>query len=119
MKLAIIGSRNFNDYSLAVAHIKHFIEQEKWKLTHIISGGAKGADQLGAQFALEHDLELITLHPDWKTFGKGAGVVRNTQIIQQADCVIAFWDGKSKGTKDSIAKAKASNKKTIIIRIAQ
>ncbi len=118
MKLAIIGSRSFEDYEFAVAQLHELIQKEKWVLTHIVSGGAKGADQIGERFALEHELELLLFKPDWKRFGKRAGFMRNSDIIAHSDAVVAFWDGASRGTKDSIDKAKALNKKVMVVHIA-
>ena len=80
----------------------------------IVSGGAKGADTLAEKFALENHLEMIVFKPDWKKFGKRAGFLRNTIIIENATIVFAFWDGKSNGTKDSIDKAEKLNKKVIV-----
>ncbi|WP_158964041.1 SLOG family protein [Myroides fluvii] len=117
MKLAIIGSRSFEDYPLAAIHIQEVIEKENLKLTHIVSGGAKGADQLGARFALAYHLELIVFKPDWKRYGKRAGFIRNTEIVAHADCILAFWDGQSKGTKDSIDKATGAGKKVIVVYV--
>lgn len=118
MKLAIIGSRSFEDYGFAAAHIQQFIAQEKEILTHIVSGGAKGADQFGARFAEQNKVELLLFKPDWKRYGKRAGFIRNTDIVAHADCILAFWDGQSKGTKDSIDKATALNKKVVVVDIA-
>ena len=66
MKLAIIGSRSFEDYALLKAQLLTLIQKDSLSLTHIVSGGAKGADTLGAQFAKEHQLELVVFKPDWK-----------------------------------------------------
>ena len=106
MKLAIVGSRGFNDYSL----LQNTIKSLSIDISTIISGGAKGADSLAKQYAIENELELIEFIPDWNKYGLKAGMLRNTDIINEADCVIAFWDSKSIGTKDSIIKAKKSNK---------
>ena len=111
MKLAIIGSRGFNDYNFLKENVSEFLERNSLSCTHIISGGAKGADTLASQYATEHQLEMVIFKPDWKQFGKRAGFIRNTTIIENADVVIAFWDGISSGTKDSIAKATAFNKR--------
>ena len=78
-------------------------------------GGAKGADTLAAQFATEMDIPLLVFKPDYQKYGRGATLVRNTQIIENADVVFAFWDGQSKGTKDSITKAKKLQKELYII----
>lgn len=114
MKLAIIGSRGFTDYDFLKKNVSTFLERNSLTCTHIVSGGAKGADTLGHRYALEHQLEMIVFRPDWKQFGKRAGFIRNTEIIENADIVIAFWDGSSNGTKDAVDKAIALNKRTIV-----
>lgn len=109
MKVAIIGSRDFNDYGKLKEVLNFF------KPTKIISGGAKGADLLGEKYANENGIEKIIHYPDWDKHGRGAGFVRNQLIIDDCDVVIAFWDGESKGTKNSIEKAEKQKKHTIII----
>jgi len=79
-------------------------------ITEIVSGGAKGADTLAEQFAKENNLPVKIFKPDWAKYGRGAGPVRNKQIVEYADKVIAFWDGESKGTKSSIDLAEKSGK---------
>lgn len=112
MKLAIIGSRGFTDYDFLKKNVTHFLKRNSLVCTHIVSRGAKGADTLASQYATEQQLEMIVFKPDWKRFGKRAGFIRNTTIIENADVVIAFWDGSSNGTKDAIMKAIALNKRT-------
>lgn len=80
------------------------------KDTIIISGHASGADRMAETFARELGLEVISIPADWNTYGKKAGVVRNSKIVTMCDKLVAFWDGVSKGTKDSIKKAMLSNK---------
>lgn len=114
MKIAIIGSRKFQNYELLKKMVKDYIlYQNDVKIT-IVSGGAKGADTLAEQFAKEFDFEMKIFHPNWEQFGREACYARNTQIVEFADLVFAFWDGTSPGTKDSITKAKQMNKKLII-----
>ncbi len=117
MKLAIIGSRSFENYALMKEQLLALIQKDGLSLTHIVSGGAKGADTLGAQFAKEHQLELVVFKPDWKRFGKRAGFIRNTEIIEHADMVVAFWDGISNGTKDALDKSNTLGKKSFIVYI--
>jgi len=114
MKIAIIGSRTFLDYELLSDTIKKYLSENNLIIKSVVSGGAKGADTLAEKFALENTIEMIVFKPDWKRFGKRAGFMRNTLIIENSDVVFAFWDGKSSGTKDSIEKAKSLNKKVII-----
>lgn len=114
MKIAIIGSRTFLDYELLSNTIKNYLSENNLIIKSVVSGGAKGADTLAEKFALENTIEMIVFKPDWKRFGKRAGFIRNTLIIENSDIVFAFWEGKSSGTKDSIEKAKSLNKKVII-----
>lgn len=112
--VAIIGSRNFNDYSFAKNEILKITKDIV--INKIISGGAKGADKIAETFANEFDIPTEIILPDWSK-GRGAGMIRNTDIIKKSDYVIAFWDGQSKGTLDSINKAKKSNKILFVIDI--
>ena len=112
MKVAIIGSRTFNDYELVCKTIK---ELKLETMTHMVSGGAKGADSLGERYAKEHNIPCIIYKPDWNTYGKSAGFVRNKDIINACDIVVAFWDGKSKGTEHSIMLAKRNIKQVYVI----
>lgn len=115
MNIAIIGSRNFTDFELLSSTILNYLFENKLTVTSVVSGGAKGADSLAEKFALENYLKMTVFKPDWKQFGKRAGFIRNTLIIENCDIVFAFWDGKSNGTKDSIDKAEKLGKKVIII----
>lgn len=122
MKLAIVGSRNFNDRFLmaeylavfATAYSKDGYSEEPPDI-EIISGGAKGADSLGERFAKIYRMPVTIFKPDWDKYGKSAGFIRNQTIVDNCDIVLAFWDGKSKGTQDTINKAKKAKKPTFII----
>jgi hypothetical protein len=113
MKLAIVGSRTFNDYELLEKSILDKFDLKNIDL--IVSGGAVGADKLGEKFAEKHSIEPLILKPDWNKYGKRAGYERNKDIIKNCDTVIAFWNGESPGTKHSIDIAKASKKEVIIV----
>lgn len=108
-KVAVVGSRSFDDYRLLCETLDQFSDIEC-----IISGGAIGADSLAARYAKEHNITLKVYVPDW-SLGKHAGMLRNTLIVDRCDVVIAFWDGESKGTNDSINKAKKMNKPCKIV----
>lgn len=109
MKVAIIGSRGFTDYKNLSIFIRKNIFPDKIDL--IISGGAKGADTLAEKFAKEYNIETLIFKPDWTNFGLKAGMIRNKDIINHSDIVFAFWDGRSKGTKNSLELAKKFKKK--------
>ena len=121
MKIAIIGSRSFSDYQELENKVQKFLAEWNCELNssvEIVSGGAVGADSLGEVFAQNHHLEMISILPDWKKFGRGAGIVRNREIAETADAVIAFWDGASKGTKSTIDFFRDQKKKIKIVRFA-
>lgn len=106
-RVIIAGSRSFNDYALLREHCLSIL-QEKMK-THrviIVSGHARGADSLGERFANEFRLPF-ELHPaKWRLLGKAAGMVRNAEMAKCSDALIAFWDGKSRGTGNMIKFAR-------------
>lgn len=109
MKLAVIGSRTFDDFDLVVEKL------DEYDFDLLISGGAKGADSLGEKYAKEKCIETLIFKPDWKKYGRAAGFVRNKLIIESCDVVIAFWDGKSKGTANSLKIAEKLEKKICVI----
>jgi len=113
MKLAIIGSRTFNDYNLLVSTL----EQYKPKITLVVSGAAKGADSLGEKWAIKNNIKTLIFPADWEKYGKRAGFIRNEDIIKNCDCVIAFWDRISKGTAKSLSLCEKYNKPYKIINI--
>ena len=112
MNLAIIGSRTFRNYKYVSDTIKDKYNIQD--ISNIISGGAEGVDTLAAMFAKENNINLIEYIPDWNRYGNKAAFIRNELIINSADEVLAFWDGKSKGTMQSIKIAKNKNKKITI-----
>lgn len=114
MKIAIIGSRTFNDYELLSNTVKSYCKANNILPKIIVSGGAKGADTLAERFAKENNLEKKIFHPNWEFLGRNACSARNTQIVEFSDLVFAFWDGKSPGTKDSITKAEKFGKIVIV-----
>ena len=116
MKIAIVGSRTFDDYGLLSKTIFDYLAPID-STTHIISGGAKGADALGEKFAYRNNTKLTVYRAEWDKYGKSAGFLRNQTIIDNCDMVVAFWDGKSKGTADTINKAKRSKKPILLVFI--
>ncbi len=108
---AVVGSRTFGDYSL----LCKTLDTHRSQFRAIVSGGAMGADSLAARYARENCIPLTELRPDWKAHGVGAYLVRNTDIVAGADYVIAFWNGKSPGTRDTIRKAVNAGKRVQII----
>ena len=114
MKLAIVGSRTFNDYNLLVNFIeKHYNPSE---IDTIISGAARGTDTLGRLYAKDNGYQLIEFPANWKKYGRRAGFMRNVDIIKNCDECVCFWDGKSQGTKHDIELCEQMNKPYKICR---
>lgn len=106
MKLAIVGSRKLN-----VENIGDHIPSGA---SEIVSGGAKGIDTLAAQYAREKGISLTEFLPDYARYGRGAPIVRNKQIVEYADEVLAFWDGKSRGTLSVIKYCEKIGKRCVV-----
>lgn len=115
-KLIVAGSRGFNDYDLLTRVLMAMADVEfADKSLSIVSGMARGADQLGVRFAVTHDLPLYKFPANWDGLGKKAGFIRNTQMGTFADGLLAFWDGQSKGTSHMIDYMLKLNKPVHII----
>ncbi len=108
MKLAIVGSRTFDDFE----YLKKMLEFHE--CTQIVSGGATGADRLAKKYALEMQIAFQEYLPNWLEFGKQAGFLRNKLIVDACDELVAFWDGVSRGTKHSLRLAEDAGKPVYI-----
>lgn len=113
MKLAIVGTRNnvitFDEFRrMVVSSVKQS------EVTEIVSGGAKGIDTYAEKLAEEWGVPCTVFKPEYSRYGRVAPLLRNTQIVERADVVLAFPKPTSTGTFDSIRKAKKLNKKLII-----
>ncbi len=106
MKIAVIGSRD-----LLIVKLQRYLPEN---VTEIVSGGAKGVDTCAKEYALENGIKYTEFLPEYKKYGWFAPLKRNLQIIDYADEVIAFWDGKSRGTKFVIDRCKKKNKKITV-----
>lgn len=115
MKLGVVGSRSFSDYRLLKESLEVLLQL--YPITTIVSGGARGADSLGEQFAYEYKLQKIIYLPDTETYYPfvRAARERNIQIVKDSDLVVAFWDGMSTGTKHTINVCRALKKECIVI----
>jgi predicted Rossmann fold nucleotide-binding protein DprA/Smf involved in DNA uptake len=112
MRVIIAGGRNFNDYERLKSSCDKILSNQND--IQIVSGNAKGADELGERYANEKGYGLNVYPAEWEKYGKSAGYKRNVQMAENADALIAFWDGKSKGTKHMIDIAKNLN---LLVRI--
>jgi hypothetical protein len=108
--IAIIGSREFPSLWMVRA-VVDCLKQDK----HIVvSGGAQGVDSVAVDQARHRNIGRWVYKPDYVRYGKNATHVRNDDIIKQADYIIAFWDGRSPGTKSVIEKAKLRAKPYVV-----
>lgn len=110
MKIAIVGSREYPNLEEVRKYIRTLPRD-----TIIVSGGAKGVDRTAAEEARKRGLGVVEYLADWDTFGKSAGLIRNQTIVDSCDELVAFWDGKSRGTVDSIRKAQNQKKPVWIV----
>lgn len=101
MKVAVVGSRN-----LYVNDLGKYLPEN---VTEIISGGAKGVDTSAREYAILNRIKLTEFLPEYSKYGRGAPLKRNITIIENADLVLAFWDGSSRGTKYVIDKCRKRN----------
>jgi hypothetical protein len=98
MKTIIAGSRDKVSYQDVVDAIKTC----PWTVTEVVCGKARGADTFGETFAYNANIPVKEFPADWKALGKSAGIIRNKQMGDYADALIAVWDGVSRGTKHMI-----------------
>lgn len=118
IRLIVAGSRGFEDYEKAEAHINaEFENAPPCGIGEIVSGGAYGADKMGEKYATEYNIPLKQFLPDWDHYGKGAGLVRNKQMAEYADCAIIFWDGRSRGTQSLMGHLSRMGKWFIVIGV--
>lgn len=128
MRIIIAGSRDFNDYDKLKTETLRIITglkeegfNTKRENVEIVSGTARGADQLGERFAKEFNLGLARFHADWDSFGKRAGYLRNAEMSKYAKqdkeigVLIAFWNG-SKGTKHMLDLATKDGLKVYVVK---
>lgn len=98
MRVIIAGSRTISDKATLFQALSLF----KGSITQVVSGTASGADKLGENWAIANKVPLRKFPAEWNKYGKAAGYKRNEEMAQNADALIALWDGISRGTKHMI-----------------
>ena len=101
MKTIIAGGRNITNYSLLLSTIG----ESDIEITEVISGMAPGVDTLAVQYSQENNLPLKEFHADWNQYKRAAGPIRNREMANYGEALIAIWDGESRGTKNMIEEA--------------
>lgn len=102
MKTIIAGTRTINDIKI----LEETINNIDFNITKVVSGTAKGIDKLGEQWAHNNNISIERYPANWDRYGRSAGYIRNSEMANNAEALIAIWDGKSKGTKNMIQEAK-------------
>ena len=119
-RIVIAGCRDYNNYNEAKKYISYYLNDiRKQNNIVILSGCATGADALGERYAKENGFKVEKYPANWEKYGKYAGPKRNKEMAKNCDCVICFWDGKSKGIKSMITLAEEYKKPIRIIKISQ
>jgi hypothetical protein len=102
MKVLVTGSRTWRDARSIRERLMALPEG-----TEVIQGGAGGADFIAGSVACALEMPVRTFRARWPLYGKRADILRNLQMLdEQPDLVLAFWDGKSRGTKHTIDEAR-------------
>lgn len=107
MRVLVCGGRDFNDYVYVYDVLSDL--HDETPVTHVIVGGASGADYWGEAWAYNTRIPFTVFKPEWKKHGKAAGPIRNDKMIKEGrpDIVIAFPGGR--GTADMVSRAKAAS----------
>lgn len=114
MKVIIAGSRSVMDSDIVLKAIS----KSGFEITEVVSGMATGVDRIGAWWAASKRLPLKKFHPDW-SLGRKAGPIRNQEMAQYADALIAVWDGKSRGTKHMIEYMRDKMMKPVFVKVVK
>ncbi|MBQ8249486.1 MAG: DUF2493 domain-containing protein [Clostridia bacterium] len=91
MKVAVVGSR-----TLTIDNLGSYLPSET---TEIVSGGAKGIDTCAREYATANNIKLTEFLPEYERYGRAAPLARNKKIVEYAEVIVVFWDGKTNGTK--------------------
>lgn len=110
MKLIIAGGRDFNNYQV----LNTIVSVYSNVISEVVCGDARGADSLGADWAYHNNIPVKHFPAEWEKYGKAAGYIRNAEIGEYADALIAFWNGHSTGTKHMIKTMKINKKPYLV-----
>ena len=108
-RIIVAGGRDFTDYALLSETLDVILNRYTLREVQIVSGCCRGADALGERYAREHGIPVVRFPADWQAYGKAAGPIRNRKMAEYAaegdGMLVAFWDGKSRGTASMIRLA--------------
>lgn len=115
MKVIVAGSRTIT----ALAPVARALEYSGFPVTEVVSGGARGADRLGEEWARLQGIPVMLIPAAWGLHGKAAGPRRNSQMAAYADALVAVWDGKSRGTEDMIEQMRTLGKPVFVLHVTE
>jgi hypothetical protein len=109
--LMVTGSRTLNDDRVRKT-VFEFLDDlhRQTPVTKRVSGNAAGIDRIAEEWANSKEIPVHRCFPNWRQYGRGAGVIRNKEMVDISTCVLAFWDGRSRGTRSAIDEANRKNK---------
>ena len=111
-RVIIAGGRDFDNFRFLCKTAMHLLQNKE--NVEIVSGCARGADELGEKFGKFMGFPIKQFPANWDEFGKAAGHIRNKEMAKYSDALIAFWDGESRGTANMIEEAEKLNLKVVV-----
>jgi hypothetical protein len=117
INITVGGCRDFNDYGYIFGCLDQYLQKLDDNDITFISGRCSGVDTAAERYAEEKGFKTLLFPAEWDKYGKAAGPIRNKKMVEAADIVIAFWDGRSRGTRSLIEFARKANKRLIIFSI--
>jgi hypothetical protein len=117
VKTIIAGSRSLADYATVETAVDDAQAKIGFVVTEVLSCGGAGVDTMAERWAREHDVPVRVFHADYGRDGADAEQVRNGKMVDEADALVAVWDGVSPGTADMIRQAASAGLKVVCYRI--
>lgn len=114
MKVIIAGSRGIT----SLKEILNAIEEAPFPITELVCGMAKGVDMASWAWAYDTGIPIKEFKANWTLHGRAAGAIRNVQMAEYAEALIAIWDGKSVGTSHMIDTAQDKGLKVFVKIVA-
>lgn len=111
--LLVAGSRSIDDTMMVHIHLDNVLANLDIKYKQavtIISGGANGVDSIAAKYAAANNLAFLEYPADWEGYGPAAGPIRNATMVKHCDSAALFWDGRSKGTLNTLELLRSARK---------
>lgn len=117
-RLIVCGGKDFEDYSMLSEKLDDLLK--RYEYVELVSGHAKGADTLAEIYANNNVIPIKVFPANWERYGKAAGPKRNREMLEYAmeahPVVLAFWNGKSRGTGNMLKQAKTAGVECHIYR---